>query len=60
MGRAENEQRIKDQFKDSRERAIKLASPFVADAESVVDEATEIFARCGRCHRWPISRLSFR
>ncbi|MDH3644015.1 MAG: L-2-amino-thiazoline-4-carboxylic acid hydrolase [Gammaproteobacteria bacterium] len=43
MTRTENEQRIRDQFGDSRERAINLASRFVDDAEVVVDQAAEIF-----------------
>lgn len=43
MSRPENEQRIGDQFKASRERAISLANRFVDDADAVVDQATEIF-----------------
>jgi hypothetical protein len=43
MSRTDNEQRIRDQFKDSRQRAIDLAGRFVDDAEVVVDEAAAIF-----------------
>jgi len=43
MTRAENEQRIRDQFTASRDRAIDMAARFVDDAPAVVDEATDIF-----------------
>lgn len=45
MSRAENEQHVLDQFRGFRERAIRLASRFVDDAEEAVDEATDIFER---------------
>jgi L-2-amino-thiazoline-4-carboxylic acid hydrolase len=43
MSRIENEQRIRDQFRDSRPRAVNLAGRFVDDPEAIVDEATAIF-----------------
>lgn len=44
MSRIDNEQRVVALFTASRERAISLASRFVEDVETAVDEATEIFA----------------